>query len=78
VELLLHLVDKSLVVADEDVIGTERYRLLDTLRQYRRERLLASGESERVHSRHAAYYLTLAESVEPELDQPRQAAWIDR
>jgi non-specific serine/threonine protein kinase len=77
-DLLLHLVDKSLVVAEEDITGTERYRLLDTLRQYGRERLLASGESETVHSRHAAYYLGLAESAGPELDQPRQAIWIDR
>jgi predicted ATPase/DNA-binding XRE family transcriptional regulator len=77
VQLLLHLVDKSLVAAEEQVVG-KRYRLLDTLRQYARETLLARGESEHVHGRHANYYATLADTAEPELDQPRQAAWIDR
>ena len=78
VELLLHLVDKSLVAAEEDAAGRQRYRLLDTLRQYGRDRLLASGQSEAVHGRHAMYYLTLAERAEPELDLPRQAVWIER
>jgi non-specific serine/threonine protein kinase len=77
-ELLLHLVDKSLVVADEDHDGRQRYRLLDTLREYGRERLLAGGGSEAVHRQHARFYLALAERAEPELNQPRQAAWIER
>jgi non-specific serine/threonine protein kinase len=78
VELLLHLVDKSLVIAEEDPAGRARYRLLDTLRQYSRETLVARGESERVHSQHASYYLMLAERAEPELEQLHQGAWIER
>jgi predicted ATPase/DNA-binding XRE family transcriptional regulator len=78
VELLLHLVDKSLVAAEQDATGAQRYHLLDTLRQYGRARLLASGRPDAIHGRHAAYYLTLAERAEPELDLPRQAVWIER
>jgi predicted ATPase len=37
-DLLAQLVSKSLVLADEDADGTERYRLLETVRQYARER----------------------------------------
>ncbi len=38
-ELLGQLVDKSLVVAEEDAEGGSRYRLLETIRQYALERL---------------------------------------
>lgn len=78
VKLLLHLVDKSLVVPSDAITGDDRYRLLETLRQYGRERLLESGESDAVRSRHASYYVALAERAEPELDRSRQAEWIER
>ena len=52
-DLLLQLVRKSLVVAEESRDGAERYRLLETLRQYAHERLIAAGEAETVHGRHA-------------------------
>ena len=41
--LLLGLVDRSLVVAEE-LTGEERYRLLETIRQYALEKLVESGE----------------------------------
>ena len=50
------LVRKSLVIAQLSTAGTQRYRLLETLRQYARERLLASCELERVQARHACHY----------------------
>jgi predicted ATPase len=65
-DLLAQLVSKSLVLADEADDGTERYRLLETVRQYARERLLAAGEAEGVHQRHAAYFLEFAAPLEPE------------
>jgi tetratricopeptide (TPR) repeat protein len=79
VELLVRLVDKSLVVAEEAGDGTQRYRLLDTLRHYAREQLLASGHAEAMHSQHASYYLRLAKRIAVELAEPRDhAAWLDR
>ncbi len=78
-QLLLRLVDKSLVVvAEEGSNGGTRFRLLDTLRQYGRERLLASGSSRAVRSQHARYYLALAERARPELEGPLQAEWIEQ
>jgi predicted ATPase/DNA-binding XRE family transcriptional regulator len=62
-DLLAHLVSKSLVQADEAGDGTERYRLLETVRQYARERLVAAGEAEAVHERHAAYFLAFGDVV---------------
>jgi predicted ATPase/DNA-binding SARP family transcriptional activator len=81
-DLLSHLVDKSLVgvpyASDRQEYGGEvRYRLLETLRQYGRERLEDNGEAESTEHRHAGYYRALAERAEPELRGPRQIAWLE-
>ena len=76
-ELLSQLVDKSLVVAQERD-GTARYRLLETIRQYGRERLEEAGEAAQVREQHAGYYLALAEEAEPELKGDRQVTWLER
>jgi predicted ATPase/DNA-binding CsgD family transcriptional regulator len=76
-ELLSHLVDKSLVlVAEQD--REARYRLLETVRQYVREKLSESDEEGQVQERHAGYYLALAEEAEPELKGAGQVAWLER
>jgi non-specific serine/threonine protein kinase len=79
-DLLGRLVDKSLVQTDGPgrPDGTVRHRLLETLRQYGRERLVAGGEAEATHARHAAHYLAVAEAAAPHLHGPAQAAWLDR
>jgi predicted ATPase len=63
-DLVARLVDKSLVFFDERV-APRRYRLLETVRQYARERLEESGELARVRDRHRDYFVTLAEQAEP-------------
>ena len=75
-ELLSHLVDKSLIVVWED--GQARYRLLEMMRQYGREKLSESGEAGEVRERHAEYFLALAEEAEPGLKGERQVAWLER
>jgi predicted ATPase/DNA-binding CsgD family transcriptional regulator len=75
--LLSHLVDKSLVlVAEQD--GEARYRLLETVRQYGREKLSDLGEEGQLRERHAGYCLKLAEEAEPELKGEGQVAWLER
>jgi predicted ATPase/DNA-binding CsgD family transcriptional regulator len=76
-ELLSHLVDKSLVVAREEG-GETRYRLLETVRQYGSERLSESDEAAEFRERHVGYYLALAEETAPELKGEGQLAWLDR
>jgi hypothetical protein len=71
-------VDKSLVQVEERQPAELRYRLLEPVRQYAGQRLQASGEVEAVHRRHAVYFLSLAETAEPELHGVDQAAWFDR
>ncbi len=63
-DLLTHLVEKSLVVLQSD---GERYRLLESVKQYGQERLGESGEEDEARERHLAFYLALAEKAEPEL-----------
>jgi predicted ATPase/class 3 adenylate cyclase len=77
-DLLARLVDKSLVVMEEAAGGTARYRLLETLRQFGRERLAESGESAAVRDRHLAWALALGERAAPELRGPRLDEWLDR
>jgi predicted ATPase/DNA-binding CsgD family transcriptional regulator len=76
-DLLSHLVDKSMVVSEAvESEGALRYRLLEPVRQYGLERLEESGEAELVRERHAGYYLRLAEQAESRLRE--QQAWLER
>src|SRR5215203_5627364 len=77
-ELLSHLVDKSLVVAKENWETGARYRQLEPIRQYATEKLKVSGEAEAVGRRHTEFFLALAEKAEPELSRSQQAEWLDR
>ena len=76
VDLLGHLVDKSLVVVQPPAPGTGgevRYRLLETLRQYARERLAAEDAPAAAARRHARYFLDLVERADARLwagDEP--------
>lgn len=74
--LLSHLVDKSLVTVEQN--GEQRYRFLETVRQYARERLLRSGEAGRVRNLHFDFFLRVARRAEPELKRPDQAMWLNR
>jgi predicted ATPase/class 3 adenylate cyclase len=74
-DLLAHLVEKSLAVLDP---GGGRYRLLETVRQYAQERLAESFEEHEVRSRHLGFYFALAEKARPELVGPHQAVWLAR
>jgi predicted ATPase len=76
-EVLGRLVDRSLVLADTQS-GSARYRLLETIRQYAFGALVDTGEAEAIQSRHAAWYLALAEQGEPALLGPDQTTWFER
>jgi predicted ATPase/DNA-binding XRE family transcriptional regulator len=73
--LLASLVEKSLVVAD--LSGPEpRYRLLETARQYAREKLETRGEAVMTQRRHAIAYLELAERLSDTWDTVPDGAWL--
>ena len=60
-ELLTHLIDKSLVVVSRKAKRDPRYSLLETVRQYAAERLVADEDAAAVRRRHADAFLAIAE-----------------
>jgi non-specific serine/threonine protein kinase len=74
-ELLASLVEKSLVAVELD---SGRYRLLETIRQYAKEKLGASGEEGAVRERHLDFYLAFAEAAEAHQNGPEHPAWRRR
>jgi predicted ATPase/DNA-binding CsgD family transcriptional regulator len=60
------LVDKSLLAVERKA-GATRFRMLDFVRQYAAERLVAAGEGDLLADRHRAYFLELAERADREL-----------
>ena len=76
-DLLSRLVDKSLVVVD-DAGAARRYRLLETIRQYARDRLIQSGEIAALGHAHLDYFLALAREAQPKIVGADQAAWLNR
>jgi non-specific serine/threonine protein kinase len=76
-DLLSALVDKSLVLADEQR-GNIRYRLLETLRQYGTEKLAETDESTTMLHRHAVYFTKIATILAAQCRGPEQLAAFDR
>jgi predicted ATPase len=77
IDLLTSLADKSLVALEQENAQT-RWRLLETVRQYARDRLEDTGECAAVRVRHRDYYLALAEEADPKLRGAEQAEWLWR
>src|SRR5262249_43438349 len=61
-EWLAQLVAKSLLWA-ETLMDGSRFTMLETVREYAQEQLVASGEVEALGHRHAAYYAQLAQEL---------------
>ncbi|MFF2743971.1 BTAD domain-containing putative transcriptional regulator [Kitasatospora sp. NPDC058048] len=79
-DLLASLVEKSLVVTTGRGGGPLRFRLLETIREYAAEQLVAAGEADRTGAEHLGRYLALAETAEPRLrthDQLNRLARLD-
>ena len=77
IETLGSLVDSSLIQpVTRD--GEPRFGLLQTIREYARERLRHAGDWKQAHDRHAAYFMALAEPAGSELQGPGQLAWLGR
>jgi predicted ATPase/DNA-binding SARP family transcriptional activator len=55
-----------------------RLLMLETVREYARERLAADSEAEEIHLRHCRHYLALVERAEPELFTRGEAEWLPR
>jgi predicted ATPase len=76
-DLLTLLVNKSLVVVDEHD-DTTRYRLLETIGAYAREKLVLAAEEHDARTQHLDYYLWLVEQAAPHLTGLYRNAWYAR
>jgi predicted ATPase/class 3 adenylate cyclase len=73
-DLIAALVDKSLIVVE--VIGEEqRYRLLESTRQFAAERLDEAGQRDEVAARHCRYFAGVAERAGDEYWQTDSDRW---
>jgi predicted ATPase len=76
-DLLLRLVDKSLVTPHEQNAQV-RYRMLETIREFARERLSQSGEEEGLRERHLEFFLTFSAQAEPRLHGAQAWIWLQQ
>lgn len=74
-DLQTQLVEKSLVAMDLD---GARYRMLDTVRHYAREKLEEAGDAAATQARHLDYFVAAVEQARPHLVGPEQGPWLDR
>ncbi|MEU4313238.1 BTAD domain-containing putative transcriptional regulator [Nocardia sp. NPDC024068] len=88
-DLLTSLTEKSLLVtftapAPDPGAGSgpgdsePRYRMLDTIKQYARDRLVESGEEDAARRAHLAYFIEFATTAEPHLRRAEQLEWLAR
>jgi predicted ATPase/DNA-binding SARP family transcriptional activator len=77
-DLTSALLDGSLIRRQPESRAEARYDMLETLREYGRERLTEAGEAEETAERHARWYLELAERAAPLLTTTERGAWLDR
>ncbi|MEV4065656.1 ATP-binding protein [Nonomuraea dietziae] len=76
-DLVIGLVDKSILVREEHR-SKVRFRLLETIRQYGRDRLRESGQEERLRHRHRDWYLDLVLRAQHDWFTPEQVTWYAR
>lgn len=74
-DILSNLVDKSLVIYDEQ---TNRYSMLETIRQYGEEKLDAALELDEIMKRHLSYYVEFAGMAKINLSGSEQKNWMNR
>jgi predicted ATPase len=78
VDAVAGLVTKSMVVAEQGDGEHTRYQLLETLRQYGRERLDQEGETDWWRRRHAQHFAAFAAEVGRSLRGRDELAWRER
>jgi predicted ATPase/DNA-binding XRE family transcriptional regulator len=74
-DLIVKLIDKSLVVTETNAQQI-RYHLLETVREFSREKLSQAGELDETLTRHLIHFTEYAEEAETHLDGTDQAKWI--
>jgi non-specific serine/threonine protein kinase len=77
-DLMTQLVNKSLIISEREQGREARYRMLETIRQYVRGRLIEAGDDERIRTLHFEYFLQQAEQIEPHVRGPQLPIYINQ
>jgi predicted ATPase/DNA-binding CsgD family transcriptional regulator len=77
-DVLAALIDQSLVQPAPANGNEMRYLMLETVREFARERLAESGEAATIENLHAAYMADFAERAEPVLLGREELQWLGR
>jgi predicted ATPase/tetratricopeptide (TPR) repeat protein len=72
------LVTKNMIYQRQDRAAEGRLYMLETIREFARERLARSGEGGRILDAHAAFFTAAAEEAEPHLISGRRDPWMLR
>jgi predicted ATPase/DNA-binding SARP family transcriptional activator len=75
---LTELVEQSLVVRDAGPPAVARYRLLDTIRLWARDRLAEQGQLDQAACAHAHFVLLLATAATAHFWGPNEPVWLQR
>lgn len=76
--LLASLVNKSLVVVENQTADRKRFHLLETIRHFALEKVREAGEEQVLRDLHLHYFTQFAEMAEPKLVGAQQLAWVAR
>ncbi len=71
------LLDNSLA-HEAEALGEPRFSMLETVREFAHEHLVASGESTSIEAAHARYMVGFVEDIAPRLSGPQQVLWTAR
>jgi tetratricopeptide (TPR) repeat protein len=71
---IMSLADKGLAQSLPGSAGEPRFGMLETIREYGREQLAASGELEAVGAAHAAYFLDFVTAMRAQIEGPGRLA----
>ena len=75
-DLLGLLVSKSLVISETLTHSQARYRMLESVREYAKEKLDEAGETEILHDRHLEYFMEQAEGISSKMRGENQKLWL--
>lgn len=76
-DALVGLIDKS-IVSRSEATGRTRYTMLETLRQFAREKARDAGELELLATPHLAWYAALCQLAASAMNGPDRHRWLDR
>ena len=77
-DLLEQLINKSVVNVEYPAEGKARYNLLESIRQFARDKLFEAGEGEALRNRHAEYFAAFAQEAEPHLYRETMFPWVKK